>query len=188
MVALTEALAAFQRSPALQPFTSKFDAALRGEIKLSEQESRGQSLFLIRQKGNCATCHTLDPDSRDPRRSLFTDFGYHAVGAPRNEVIVAAGEHDLGLCGPTRRDLAGESRWCGLFKPPTLRNVALTAPCMHNGRFATLREAVAFYATRDTRPEAWYPGGVKFDDLPEAMRDNVSTRRRITGRAASDRR
>ena len=43
---------------------------------------------------------------------------------------------------------------------------------MHNGRFATLREAVAFYATRDTNPERWYPGA-KFDDLPESLRGNV---------------
>ncbi len=43
---------------------------------------------------------------------------------------------------------------------------------MHNGRFPTLREAVAFYATRDTHPERWYPGE-KFDDLPQALRGNV---------------
>jgi len=171
--AVTKALAAYQHSDALQPFTSKFDAAVRGQATLNEQESRGQSLFLIRQKGNCASCHTFDPDAKDPRRSLFTDFGYHALGAPRNNAIAARGEYDLGLCGPTRRDLADASRWCGFFKTPTLRNVALTAPYMHNGRFATLREAVAFYATRDTEPESWYADAVKFDDLPAPLRANV---------------
>ena len=65
-----------------------------------------------------------------------------------------------------RNPRPGRSRWCGWFKTPTLRNVALTAPYMHNGKFATLREAVAFYATRDTEPERWYPNGEKFDDLP----------------------
>jgi cytochrome c peroxidase len=64
-------------------------------------------------------------------------------------------------------------RWCGWFKTPTLRNVAVTAPYMHNGKFATLREAVAFYATRDTEPQLWYTNGEKFDDLPPALRSNV---------------
>lgn len=87
--------------------------------------------------------------------------------------MVALGENDLGVCGPARRDLAGETRWCGFFKTPTLDNVALTAPYMHNGRFPTLREAAALYATRDTRPDAWQPASEKFDDLSQALRGNV---------------
>src|SRR6185437_3140664 len=60
---------------------------------------------------------------------------------------------------------------CGQFKVPTLRNIALTAPYFHNGRFATLKEAIGFYVRRDTNPDQFYPalpdGSVtKFDDLP----------------------
>jgi cytochrome c peroxidase len=171
--AVTGALAAFEQSPTFAPFSSRFDAVLRGQARFTEQEERGQSLFTIAQKGNCAACHTLKPDSRDPRDSLFTDFGFHALGVPRNPQIAQAGQFDLGYCAAQPGGAAANVRWCGWFKTPTLRNIALTAPYMHNGRFATLREAVAFYATRDTNPERWYPNGEKFDDLPPAMRANV---------------
>jgi len=171
--AITAALAAFEQGPAFAPFSSKFDAVLRGQARFTPQEERGQSLFTIAQKGNCAACHTLKPDSRDPRDSLFTDFGYHALGVPRNADIATAGEFDLGHCAAQPGGAAANARWCGWFKTPTLRNVALTAPYMHNGRFATLREAVAFYATRDTHPERWYPDGEKFDDLPKELRGSV---------------
>jgi cytochrome c peroxidase len=82
------------------------------------------------------------------------------------------------LC--VRNGTVGEPSQCGKFKVPTLRNVALTAPYFHNGRFGTLREVVDFYATRDTHPERWYPRDaagnvVKFDDLPPAYRGNVNT-------------
>ena len=171
--AIAASLESYQRSAEFAPFTSKFDAVLREQARFTEQEERGQSLFLIAQKGNCAACHTLNVDSRRPEESLFTDFGYHVLGVPRNTEVARTGEYDLGLCGPARGDLASEKQWCGSFRTPTLRNVARTAPYMHNGRFATLREAVAFYATRDTEPQRWYPQGETFDDLPPPLRGNV---------------
>lgn len=173
LVAITSALAAFEQSPTFAPFSSKFDAVLRGQARFTPQEERGLGLFSIAQKGNCAACHTLNADSRDPHDSLFTDFAFHALGVPRNEDIAQAGQFDLGYCAAQSGGEAPNRRWCGWFKTPTLRNVDLTAPYMHNGRFATLREAVAFYATRDTQPERWYPKGVKFDDLPPALHGNV---------------
>ena len=45
---------------------------------------------------------------------------------------------------------------------------------MHNGQIATLRDVVAFYATRSTRPARWYPPGAKFDDVPARHRRNVN--------------
>ena len=62
-----------------------------------------------------------------------------------------------------------------------MRNVELTAPYLHNGVLASLRDAVAFYATRDTNPERWYPRGAdgsvaKFNDLPEKYHDNVNVK------------
>lgn len=181
--AVGTALGAFQRTPEFSPFTSKFDAVVRGEAEFTDAESRGLDWFTIGQKGNCLTCHTVNIDSKDPKDSLFTNFGYHALGAPRNTALPATrrpGYNDLGLCETLRKDPAFESpdRFCGFFKTPTLRNVALTAPYMHNGVFETLREAVAFYATRDTDPDLWYPDGIKFNDLPLEMRGNVDTEKR----------
>ena len=66
---------------------------------------------------------------------------------------------------------------CRRFRTPTLRNVALRKAFFHNGVVHTLKEAVEFYAQRDTKPENWYPrdGGVvvKFDDLPNKYHANV---------------
>jgi cytochrome c peroxidase len=173
------AIESFERTPRFAPFSSKFDRFLEGKVALTEQEQRGLGLFQIRQKGNCGGCHTVNEHSKNPRDSLFTDFGYHAVGAPRNAELPAnrrADFHDLGLCGPQRQlSIADTERWCGAFRTPTLRNIALTAPYGHNGVFRTLREVVAFYATRDTDPGHWYPEGQKFNDLPPQLRTNVDT-------------
>ena len=173
--AIAISLTAFQSTALFAPFTSKFDAVVRGQARFTEQEERGFGLFTIRQKGNCAECHTIDRDSKNPRDSLFTDFGYHALGLARAVDIPRNSDKkfiDMGLCGPQRTNAPNGKKWCGFFKTPTLRNAEVTAPYMHNGRLTTLRDAVAFYATRDTHPERWYSKG-KFDDLPPALHGNV---------------
>ena len=177
--AVAASIAAFERTRVFQPFTSKFDFVMRGQAQFTEQEQRGLSLFTIRQKGNCAACHTVDEASRDPAKSLFTDFSYHALGAPRSTRIPRNADitfNDLGLC--ERAPMSGkqpvrDENHCGLFKTPTLRNIALTAPYMHNGVFDNLRDVVAFYATRDTDPGKWYSSGKKFNDLPSIFHVNV---------------
>lgn len=179
-----EAIAVFEQSPRFHPFSSKFDAVLRGEAQLTPLEARGFSLFKDRQKGNCLSCHAGSPGSTDPRDWLFTDFTYDNLGVPRNSEIPDDRDpsfFDLGLCaqpGLSAKPPAGVdvAALCGAFKVPTLRNVAVTGPYMHNGRFASLREVVSFYATRDTDPARWYPGGTKFDDLPLQYRKNVNVR------------
>lgn len=179
--AVVEALEFYQQTPAtFSPFSSKYDAFLRGRASLTAQEARGAALFNDPAKGNCAHCHhsAVTPDGQPP---LFTDFGYVALGVPRNRAIPAnhdPGYFDLGLCGPRRHDLAGRDGYCGMFKAPTLRNVALRKSFYHNGVFHSLREAVDFYAERDTDPGKWYPkrsdGTVqKFDDLPLEYATNV---------------
>ena len=179
--AVTEALEYFQQTSAVfSPFASKYDAFLRGAARLSEPEARGLAVFNDPARGNCASCHK-SAVTRDGKPPLFTDFGYAALGLPRNRAIPANGDpgyFDLGLCGPFRRDLTGEPEYCGLFKAPSLRNVALKLSFYHNGVVRTLRDAVAFYAERDTEPAKWYPAGAdgavrKFDDLPAAFADNV---------------
>ena len=185
--ALESALLAVQQferedTATFAPFSSKYDAWLAGEADLSEQEARGLHLFEDPQKGNCSACH---PSRRaaDGTPPLFTDFTYDNVGVPRNPEIPANADpkyYDLGLCGSLRTDLSDRHDLCGLFKVPTLRNIALTAPYFHNGRFRTLRETVEFYVRRDTNPEEWYPTGAdgavrKYDDLPPEYARNVNT-------------
>jgi len=154
---IAEALAAFQRTPQFSPFTSKYDAYLAGKAKLTKQELRGLRLFEAEDKGNCAACH---PSQRGPKGEppLFTDFTYDNLGVPRNPdnpfyklpaQLNPAGAKwvDLGL-GATV-DKRSED---GKFKVPTLRNIELTAPYMHNGYFKTLRGSVVFYNDRDKKP------------------------------------
>jgi cytochrome c peroxidase len=163
-------------------FDSKYDLFLAGQATLTGRELQGLALFNNPDKGNCAACH---PSGRGPDGSppLFTDFTYDNLGVPRNTAIAANADPayvDLGLCGPFRTDLASRTDLCGAFKVPTLRNVAISAPYFHNGRFRTLKEVVGFYVRRDTNPEEWYPlnadGSVnKFDDLPSQYHRNVNT-------------
>ena len=180
--AILEALEVFQQDPAtFAPFSSKYDAFLRGQVALTDTETRGLRLFEDPDKGNCASCHKSRPTAAGAL-PLFTDYGLIAVGVPRNLAIPANADptfFDLGLCGPVRTDLSDHPDYCGLFKAPSLRNVAVRRSFFHNGVFHSLRDAVAFYATRDTDPGRWYPtdaaGQVrKFDDLPAAYHENIN--------------
>jgi cytochrome c peroxidase len=176
------ALEAYQQNPAeFYPYSSKFDAFLRHETALSAQELRGLTAFNDPEAGNCARCH---PSAvKNGALPQFTDFGFAALGAPRNKKIPANADeqyYDLGLCGPLRLDLKDRREYCGLFRTPSLRNVALRQVFFHNGVFHSLTDVVRFYAQRDTQPQKWYPraadGGVlKFDDLPAGYLANVDT-------------
>jgi cytochrome c peroxidase len=180
--AVLMALETFQQSPAeFYPYTSKYDAWLRNETSLSGDELRGLAAFNDPAKGNCARCHPSG--MRHGAFPQFTDFGYAAIGAPRNMNIPANAKreyYDLGLCGPLRTDLADRKEYCGLFRTPSLRNVATRRVFFHNGVFHRLEDVVRFYAERDTQPQKWYPlrkDGVtlKFDDLPIQYQGNVET-------------
>jgi cytochrome c peroxidase len=180
--AVGEALAAYQQQADLfYPYSSRYDDYLAGRARLSPQEARGLALFNDPAKGNCAHCHRSARANNDTPPQ-FTDFGLIALGVPRNRAIPAdADPHyfDLGACGPLRRDLAGRAELCGLFRTPSLRNVALRKTFFHNGLVHSLREAVAFYVERDTNPGKWYPRDrqgriLKFDDLPVPYRANIN--------------
>jgi cytochrome c peroxidase len=172
------ALEVFQQSPAdFYPFSSRYDDVLRGRAVLGEAEARGLALFNDPAKGNCASCH-LSEIRADGAFPLFTDFGHIAIGVPRNPQIKANADprfFDLGLCGPLRTDLANRADYCGRFRTPSLRNVALRQSFFHNGAIHTLDDAVRFYAQRDTDPARWYGQRGKFDDLPARFHANVNT-------------
>ena len=181
LVWVTVALETYEQSaPEFHPFDSKFDAWLYDKTTLSPAEMRGMALFNDMKKGNCASCHPSTRKAAANRPPIFTDFGFVALGVPRNAELAANRDpafFDLGLCGPLRTDLATHPEYCGMFRTPSLRNVALRKRFFHNGAIRTLRDAVAFYATRDTDPARWYPtsrGKPGYDDLPEKYWANVS--------------
>jgi len=188
--AITEALEVFQQDDRLfYPYSSKYDAYLAGRAALTPQEVRGLDLFNDPAKGNCGNCHRSSPGD-DGTPPQFTDFGLIALGLPRNRNIPANADRkyfDLGACGPLRTDLAGQAEYCGLFRTPSLRNVALRKTFYHNGSEHDLRKAIEFYVERDTAPEKWYPRDaagrvMKFDDLPEQYRANINSEPPFGGR------
>lgn len=179
---IAKALEVFQQDyRSFYPYSSKYDAYLAGKATLTPQEARGLELFDEPTKGNCAACH-ISRRGNDGTPPQFTDFGLIAIGVPRNPAIPANADPayvDLGLCGPLRTDLRDHADYCGLFRTPTLRNVATRQTFFHNGAFHDLRKVVEFYVQRDTNPERWYPrnadGSVrKFDDLPAAYHANIN--------------
>lgn len=155
---IAEALAEFQRTPQFAPFSSKYDAYLAGKAKLTKQEMRGLRLFEAEDKGNCAACHPSKPGPMG-EPPLFTDFSYDNLGVPRNPdnpfyrlpaKLNPAGKLfvDRGLGGALNKQSED-----GKFKVPTLRNIDLSGPYMHNGYFKTLEGLTVFYNDRDVRPQ-----------------------------------
>ncbi|WP_166430467.1 cytochrome c peroxidase [Polymorphobacter arshaanensis] len=154
---LAGAIAEYERSSELSPFTSKYDYSLKGQARLSWQEMRGLAAFNDPMKGNCAACHISTPGD-DGSLPLFTDFTYDNIGSPKNwhsDFLSLDFQYnpdgaaflDYGLGG-----VVGDDSLYGAFKVTTLRNIALTAPYGHNGWFTSLDQVVDFYATRDSKP------------------------------------
>lgn len=185
-LAVDEAMFAIARyqieSPDFHPFTSKFDAWLAGQARFTSAELHGYRLFNDPQRGNCAACH-LDKPGADGLPPLFTDSQYEALGAPRNLAIPANRDpryYDLGVCGPYRSELRAQTQYCGMFRTPSLRNVASRHVFFHNGVFHSLGQVLDFYVNRDLHPERFYPrdaaGHVRpYDDLPARFRANLDT-------------
>lgn len=178
---MTFALQRYQLEDAdFAPFTSKFDAVTAGRDSFTPQELNGLALFNRPDKGNCAACHPSTKPANAPA-ALFTDFSYDSLGLPRNAAIPAnadAAYNDLGVCG--RAALTSRTSLCGVFKVPSLRNVALRKRLFHNGVFGSLEQAIRFYVRRDTDPSLWYPldtlgNPLVYDDLPSTLRGNVNT-------------
>lgn len=122
---VSKAIAQFERT--MISANSKYDKFKRGELSLTEEEKRGLSVFSLESKGGCFHCHGSDFSP------FFTDFRFHNNGL---DVVPS----DSGLAAFTKD--AGD---IGLFKTPSLRNLAFTAPYMHDGRFKTLEEVIEHY-------------------------------------------
>ncbi|MDD1622107.1 MAG: cytochrome C [Methylococcaceae bacterium] len=156
-------IAAFERSPEVSRYTSKYDYWLKGKAKLTGQEQRGMELF--NGKAKCASCHAAP---------LFTNYSYDNLGVPKNPKNPFYLEPewnpdgknwiDAGLGGFLKASGREESvygpEW-GKQKVPTLRNVDkrpfkhFVKAYGHNGYFKSLHELVHFYNTRDVPGAGW---------------------------------
>lgn len=123
---ITKAIAQFERI--LISGDSKFDQHLLGTATLTPQELNGFNVFMDEARGDCFHCHGSD------NNPLWTDNDFHNNG-------LDATFTDLGLGAVT-----GDPNDNGKFRSPSLRNLAFTAPYMHDGRFATLEEVIDHYS------------------------------------------
>ncbi|MGH7616239.1 MAG: cytochrome-c peroxidase [Gemmatimonadaceae bacterium] len=157
------------------PYDSKYDAYLEGRAALTEQERRGLQAFEDPKRGNCAACH-LDRPLGDGLPPVFTDYEYEALGVPTD--TTRGRSADLGACGPIRTDLASRTAYCGVFRTPSLRNVATRVAFFHNGVYSTLEQVLAFYDFRATRPERIYSARSPLDSANLDTVDAPFNRRR----------
>jgi cytochrome c peroxidase len=133
--AITRALASFVRT--LISSNARYDRFLRGEIALNPEEERGRKLFMAHpdakvslRGANCIDCH-----------SQFVTGGFSA----RYDGFANNGLDDDEHLQPGLQTVTGNPAHRGLFKVPSLRNIELTAPYMHDGRFETLEDVLDHY-------------------------------------------
>lgn len=190
--AMTETIAAFEGTDFFAPFDSKYDRYLRGEYKMTPEEELGMTLFFSSQFTNCHLCHQLHKLPGSPGET-FSNYEFHNIGVPANQAVRAQNGQprdrvDLGLAAnPAVKDQTQDQ--AGRFKTPTLRNVAVTGPYMHNGVFGDLRTVILFYNKYNSRspkrqidPETGAPWA------PPEVPDNLSLKELETGPALDDRR
>ena len=158
--AMTKAIASYERTADFATFDSKYDRYLKGEYDLTPLEDLGKSIFFSNNNNSCASCHVLKGE--DKEGETFTNYEFHNIGVPANKELRAKNgvkELDKGLLNnPNVKD----EKEKGKYKVPTLRNVAVTSPYMHNGVFKDLKTVVEFYdkynnANRKINPETKKP-------------------------------
>jgi len=188
---VTKAIAAFERTQIAgdSPFDRWFFA---GETNaLNEQQQRGYDLFV--NQGRCVSCHIIEQT-----QALFTDNRFHNIGVGINniqsdvpdladdflEADLKLSEVDVEVLADKRTSELGRFAIShgfddlGSFKTPTLRNVAATAPYMHDGSVATLRDAVVHYNNGGVTNEGdpvndFLSGGIRPLNLEEDQIDDL---------------
>lgn len=123
---VTKAIAQFERT--IISANSRFDKYLMGEISLTEDELEGFNIFMDEARGDCFHCHGSNMNP------VWTDNSFHNNGLDSDIV-------DIGL-----EVVTGDPADKGKFKSPSLRNLAFTAPYMHDGRFETIEEVINHYS------------------------------------------
>ena len=133
---MATALAAYQRT--LISGESRFDRFIVNNRAVNFTALELDGYYLFEKKAGCSNCHQLQPpnNGRASQLRLLTDFGFHNLG-----IGYAAGR----FADPGRYRATGVETDLGSFRTPSLRNVAVTAPYMHDGSLATLEEVIDFY-------------------------------------------
>jgi cytochrome c peroxidase len=175
---IAEAIAAFEGSAEVNPFSSKYDYVMAGKAEFTPEEKAGYQLFRSKAS-HCNECHRDGGPGEEP---LFTDFTASNLGLPPNPALPFYKENtpdqigytanpeglkflDLGVGGflassqnPNREWAAMAKSFLGKYKTVTLRNADkrpradFVKAYMHNGYLKSLKEVVHFYNTRDTLP------------------------------------
>jgi cytochrome c peroxidase len=163
-----KAIASFERT--LLSGDSPFDRYQYGGDKsaLSPSQIRGLAVFQDPARGNCATCHSIGDHS-----ALFTDGKFHNLGVGVNDegVVIDKG----------RFEVTGNPSDMGAFRTPTLRDVALTPPYMHDGSEKTLKEVIDFYAGKGNSNPNLDPEMQKIHLSDQDRKDLVEFLKSLTG-------
>ncbi len=162
-LAMAKSIAKFEKTKEFSPFDSKYDRFLRGEYSMTLKERLGEALFFSNQFTNCNLCHQLQSLGGSPEET-FSNYEYHNLGVPKNIAVREANGKGLDFIdhGLLDNPKVSNPKEDGKFKVPTLRNIAVTAPYMHNGAFKDLRTVILFYDkfnndTRVNNPETGLP-------------------------------
>ena len=154
--AMTEAIAAFERTEFFSPFDSRYDRYLRGEVEFTREEELGRTLFFSQQFTNCNLCHQLHT-LPGQEKETFSNYRYFNIGVPVNRDLRKGNgsladliDHGLMQNPDAADDMAADGR----YKAITLRNVAVTGPYMHNGVFENLETVVRFYNKYNSRADS----------------------------------
>lgn len=125
---MSKAIAQFIRS--IVSCNSKFDAYLRGQVQLSTAELRGYVLFMTEEGADCFHCHGGDGNPLFTSNLYYNNAKDSVFADPRDRYAITGDPMDRGA-----------------YRAPSLRNIELTGPYMHDGRFATLEEVIEFYSS-----------------------------------------
>lgn len=169
--AMALCLEAFEHTKEFAPFDSKYDRFLEGKYDLSALEDLGKAIFFSNNNNSCASCHVLKGE--DKKGETFTNYEYHNIGVPINHELRAKNgvtAIDQGLLNNPKVTNKDE---LGKYKVPTLRNVAVTAPYMHNGVFSELKTVVEFYDKYNNKQRKLNPETGKSWDEPE-VKETIS--------------
>ncbi|CAC9647617.1 cytochrome-c peroxidase [bacterium endosymbiont of Bathymodiolus sp. 5 South] len=180
-LAMTKSIAEFEKTKFFAPFDSKYDRYLAGKYKLTDLEDLGRSLFFSDNGANCTTCHQLKK-SDDAKGEAFSNYEYYNIGVPVNTALRAKNGVKTIDKGLLNNPKVNDVKQAGKFKTPSLRNIAITTPYMHNGVFKELATVIVFHnkyidKSRTTNPEtnqpwaaAEVPETIDFNDLKKGKK------------------
>ena len=142
---MEKAIGEFEKQELFAQFSSKYDRALKGEAELTALEAEGKALFFDKTRTNCSNCH--QSSEANSAKETFTNYRYFNISVPSNQELIkhnklAADFVDNGLLDNPM--VKGDKKQKGKFKVPTLRNIGVTGPYMHNGVFRDLKTVLLF--------------------------------------------